>query len=171
MKPDLDLQLQVVLRSLQEVVMPAIDPDNKPANEQIGVCLHNLNIVRSRMPYQRRFVRAELKDSIGFVEQMLAVLKDSEPELRQKLRDAVAQAAAALNDADIDTQELSELVSTLRSLTSQSLQQLGDHPDYPEIEKLGIAMSEIQLNKARAWFINCGIESAPEQIPSLDEAI
>jgi hypothetical protein len=171
MKPDLDLQLQVVLRSLQEVVMPAIDPENKPANEQIGVCLHNLNIVRSRIPYQRRFVRAELRDSIGFIEQIIAVLKDSEQELQQQLKNVVSEAAAALADADIDTAELSDLVSSLRTLTSQSLQQLASHPDYGVIERLGIELSEIQLSKARAWFINCGIESAPEQLPSLDDAI
>ena len=79
MKPDIDLQLQVVQKALTDIISPAIDPDNQPANEQVQLCLHMLAIVRSRMPFQRRFVRSELKNNLALLGSILECAAGSLP--------------------------------------------------------------------------------------------
>src|SRR3546814_16465351 len=50
MIPDLDLQLQVVIKALQDTVMPAVDPAHRMAIEQLGLSIATLSMVRERLP-------------------------------------------------------------------------------------------------------------------------
>src|SRR3546814_15487978 len=50
MIPDLDLQLQVVIKALKDTVMPAVDPAHRMAIEQLGLSLETLSMVRERLP-------------------------------------------------------------------------------------------------------------------------
>src|SRR3546814_17934705 len=50
MIPDLDLQLQVVIKALKDTVMPAVDPAHRMAIEQLGLSIATLSMVRERLP-------------------------------------------------------------------------------------------------------------------------
>jgi hypothetical protein len=171
MKPDIDLQLQVVLRSLNDIILPAIDPENKPANEQIHLCLHILNIVKKRVPFQRRFVRSEIRDSVDLLTEILSLLNSGKEAIEQRVRQVIDSANQAMADADVDTEALAEHVALLRTTTSQVLQELIEHPDYPAVEQKCIALTKAQLDKARSWFVDCGIESDLSQVSELDKII
>src|SRR3546814_19527781 len=50
MIPDLDLQLQVVIKALKDTVMPAVDPAHRMAIEQLGLSIATISLVRARLP-------------------------------------------------------------------------------------------------------------------------
>ena len=44
------LQVKIVLKALTDVVLPAVDPNNKLAQEQARLCIGTLQIMASRLP-------------------------------------------------------------------------------------------------------------------------
>ncbi|MCK9285355.1 MAG: hypothetical protein M0P39_13860, partial [Rhodocyclaceae bacterium] len=54
------LQVQTVIKAMTDVVLPAVDPNNKLAQEQARLVIGMLHLVMQRQPLMYRYDRDEL---------------------------------------------------------------------------------------------------------------
>ena len=58
MRPD--PQIKSVIKAMNDVVLPAVDPQNKLAQEQVRLCMGLLGLMAKQLPLQFRFDCDEL---------------------------------------------------------------------------------------------------------------
>ena len=65
MIPEIDVQLAAIAKSLTDNVLPAIDPANPMAVEQMHLALATLGLVRQRLPDLHAWLRRDLADNLA----------------------------------------------------------------------------------------------------------
>lgn len=151
MVPSLDLQLQAAIKALSDTVVPAVDPADKMAAEQLHLVIASLGMVRERMPVQRRFIRRLLEDAVALAEAVNATEDDS------GLAEAVTAARAALADPKLEAHELEAIRAKLTSMTVRLIAAAGGEG----LDRFGGAVargSKMPLDRLRAWSIMSGFE-------------
>lgn len=56
MTPDIDVRLQSVVKAIEQVVLPAVDPSNPLAREQAAVAIGHLQMIRAQWQYLTDYV-------------------------------------------------------------------------------------------------------------------
>ena len=100
MVPDPDLQLKMVIKALSETVTPAVDPNNKVAQEQLHLAVATLGVLRSRLPMTRRYYRALAQDAIALARELEKATGASKPlgAAIDAVSNALADPALPVND-------------------------------------------------------------------------
>lgn len=162
MVPDTDLQLQVVLKALREVVMPAVDPANGVALEQLHLAIVTLDLVRSRLPLRHARIRQELRNARALAGEVSAAgggggLAEAILEAETLLLDPEA------NEATLDATRL-RILSAVEDAVAVSN---GDRA----IARAVIAATRPQTDLARAWCLPAGFDVDPQDLPALDSLL
>jgi hypothetical protein len=171
MVPSIDMQLQSVIKSLVDNVVPAVDPANKTATEQVQLGIAILNIVRDRLPLTRRFARAELTDKIDVADRLTAALSASGISDAANLKSLAAASRALLLDPVCDTNNLERQSFALNNAISIAI------ANAQETESASVVMDIVLSNSAnhawrlRSWFLAAGYEINPRAIPAIEELI
>jgi hypothetical protein len=170
------LQIRTAIKALTDVVLPAVDPDNKLAQEQVRLVIGALAIVAQRMPLVYRYQRAELDRFIVLAETLQTQTQDI-PESAEALRaltTAVVSAKDVLDRARADPTELEEAIRDLRDyvgalITAAYSQGAGARSK--AISTTVTAHAKQQLLRERAWLIGQGWEADPGSIPPIETLI
>ena len=109
MNLDLDVQLQVALRALEDTVAPALGGAEKHVLEQFHLALLTLRFVHSRLPDMRRYARMELDACLVLARDSIAAAGSA-----PALADAVAAAEVARADPVADTAAIEQAARRLR---------------------------------------------------------
>ncbi len=136
------IQLQSIMKSMKDNVLPAIDPTNKLALEQAKLILGMLNIMSQRMDLEYRYDRDELERIIGFAAflQRQAKVGPGTKAAQQALASASARGADVLDRARAEPSELVETIKTLRARVGAVVQAIcaeGD-PESKEALREGV---------------------------------
>lgn len=160
MVPDLDLQLQVVIKALRDTVMPAVDPAHRMAVEQLGLSIATLGMVRSRLPLLNL---REWQDLANAITLGRAVLADA-PSI-------------AVNDALKEAETLRELAcpapearpAATRAILSavSAAVKTADDQLAATLMRTVVEYSQPALDLARAWGKSAGFEPDPDQVPEV----
>lgn len=164
MVPSLDLQLQAAIKALSDTMRPALDPANKMAAEQLHIVIASLAMVRERLPVQRRFIRRLLEDAIALAEAVNVT------ERHDGLTASVAAARAALDDPELEADELESTRAQLTSVTVQLIQSAGAEG----LGRFGAVVARgtrISLDRLRAWSAGSGFEPDQSAVKSLQTLI
>jgi hypothetical protein len=170
------VQLQSIMKSMKDNVLPAIDPNNKLAAEQGKLILGMLNVMSQRMHLEYRYDRDELERLIGF-----AALLHRQPErgpdtkaALQALASVMARAANVLDRAKAEPSELVDAIKTLRANAGAVVQAIcaeGD-PESKEAVREGVlANAKEQLLRERSWLVMQGWEADPSELPPIEGLI
>ena len=170
------IQLQSIMKSMKDVVLPALDPGNKLALEQGQLIMGMLSILSQRLPLEYRFDCDELgrllEMSRRFGEQArgggetTAALK--------ALAASTAHAADVLERARAEPGEVYQAVKELRAKTSDVVQSVfkdGETASRTAVRKSVLATAAEQLQRDRAWLIGQGWEPDPNSIPPIESLI
>jgi hypothetical protein len=163
MVPDADLQLQVVIKALQETVAPALDGTNRLAVEQMHLSIATLTMLKSRLPLLHGAARQELANAVTLA---TAASSASGGAARDGLYAAVESAQGALGDSAIATSELAVRKSELLAATSTFIEAHGAMT--VDLLRAVVTASKPQFDLARAWCIGAGFEPDPQEVPPLD---
>jgi hypothetical protein len=159
MVPDIDLQLQVVIKALESSILPALDAANPQAAEQCQLALATLAFVRQRLPLHRRLVRKELADNLALAQSLCGA---------HDFTASTDCARSALEDAELDSAELAEVNATLLAELSAAVEaSAGDR----EVAQRVIAAYKDRGERARAWFLPAGFELDEASIPTLNSLL
>lgn len=162
MVPDTDLQLKVVLKALREVVLPAVDPANGVALEQLHLAMMTVDLVRGQMPFRHQRIRQELRNARDLAAQVadaggsgIAV-------------DLIAEAEAALGDPEGSEAALDAIRLRILSAVEEVVATSGGKA---EIARAVIAATRPQTLLTRAWCAPAGFEVDPQHVPPLDSLL
>lgn len=158
MQPDIDAQLSIVRNTLQQVVLPALDPANKPAGEQLQLSIKTLDACLALLPYRRKFVREQLKLGIAMADELLAVLRDEKNAAITALTEANRAAQNAYGDVDLDTEDLSRMIREILARTNDVVVASKQSPLYPMLSKTILQRSAPLVALSRAWCSDTGLE-------------
>lgn len=170
------LQVKIVLKALTDVVLPAVDPNNKLAQEQARLCIGTLQIMASRLPVAFRYDCDELGRMIALAGNLaeaaagksvdadaLAALGAS----RAKAADTLDRAKAAPEDIEQASFELRERIGALIPL----LYSANDLDTLKDVGKLITENAREQLIRDRSWLIGQGWEPDPKAIPPIESLL
>jgi hypothetical protein len=161
MVPDLDLQLQVAIKALRDAVVPAVDPSNRAAVEQLHLAIATLAMVRQRLPLAHRFARRQLEDALTLADALSALVPAA-------LTAEAAAAHAALASAEADTAELEAACRDLNEATVAVIARAQDGPARQAIDRAVLRASARPIERGRAWCLPAGFEPDPASVKPID---
>jgi hypothetical protein len=170
------IQLQSIMKSMKDNILPAIDPNNKLAVEQAKLILGMLSIMSQRMDLEYRYDRDELERTLGFAAFLGRQSADGHEikAAQQELASAAARGADVLERAKAEPSELVEAIKTLRATAGAVVQAIcaeGD-PDSKEALRGGVLTNaREQLLRERSWLIMSGWEANPSEVPPIETLI
>lgn len=170
-----DIQLRAMIKSLSDAVMPAVDPNNKLAVEQLQLTIGLLAMMEQRMPLQFRFDCDELERLLGFANEL-----GQQPGGKDASAALTEVAAAAESGSDVlgrakaDPAELLETVRRLRATCGKAVDAIyreGDAASRDLLKKTVLSISGEQLLRDRSWVSTQGWEPHPESIPPVEQLL
>lgn len=170
------IQLQAVIKALSEVVLPAIDADNKPAIEQAKLSIGLLSLLAEQLPVQFSFDCDELARLIatGRVLVESAAGGAATQTAAAALGDALDRATATLDGARSGPAKVVGTVRRLREATGTLVTEAhadGTAEARAAIDRAVLAMSAEQLLRERALMRMQGWEPDPKAIPPLADLL
>lgn len=172
-----DLQIKTILKAMNDVVLPAVDPDNKLAQEQVRLCMGLLGLIAKQLPLQFRFDCDELSRLTAFSSELQRIVGDGGSQTRAALANlekVTAASTALLERAEVAPMQIEQAVRDLREVTGSLISTVfrdSDEATQDRVQKATLAMSREQLLRERAWVITQGWEPDPKVVPPIEELL
>ncbi|MDH0639344.1 hypothetical protein N5O88_09740 [Pseudomonas sp. GD03721] len=166
MRPD--IQIQSMIKAMTDTVLPALDPENKLAQEQARLVLGMLALMRRQLPIQFAFDCDELQRLIELSQALRAL--DIEAADEALLQDET-QALNVLAGARTSPADVLASVRHLRSVIGQRvtrLYALADGDARARLQQLVLRSTREQLQRDRALLVQQGWEPDPDALPSIE---
>lgn len=167
-----EIQIQTAIKAMTEVILPALDPQDKVAAEQGQLVVGMLALLGRQLPLQYRFDRDELTRLHALTVALRG--QDSRQEGTQDafagLDSAKAAAEDVLGRARAEPEELQESIRQLRHAASAAVRAVFDTDDADTraaVRSSVMAMSEQQLLRDRSWLLMQGWEPDPQAVPPI----
>ncbi len=165
--------LRAALKSLKEVVAPAVDPANPLAVEQLRMVCSFLGMVCEQLPLRGERIRFDLRSAIGLAEALtpaaMACGDDVATALAAALTPAVALAAAP-GAAEGDIQQATARLGAASSALIRASAGCDEH-DRALVERAVLANAKPWLDVQRAWFAPVGFDSEASRLLTLAGAL
>jgi hypothetical protein len=163
-----DGALQAAIKALEHAVLPAVDPADPLAGEQLRLVVGYLRLLRQRLDRVEERARFELEHYRALATLLLDDARAQGGEIAQRFDGALAQAGAATRPAAVRdaAAALAGAVSGLVRAAAQS-----DPERRRRIEHAVARHSRRWVDAQRAWFAPLGFELRPAQLPALDDAL
>ena len=165
-----DNALLASIKALDNVVRPALDPNDPLASEQLHLVTGFLKFLRTRLPHWHSRHLFELEHYRTMAEHVLNDAQSVSTDLSGRLEAAISKAKAvehqdkaALSEIRSHVAELSMTISALVRSAADS-----DTEVRERIEKSILAHSKKWVDMQRSWFAPQGFELHPEELPPLD---
>lgn len=170
------IQIQSMMKSLVDVVLPAVDPTNKLAQEQGRLILGMLTLMSKQLPPQYRFDCDELVRLTAFAAELrgLAQRGPDTAAARSELERVHHQAQALLDTARVSPEAIEQAVRRLRAATGALVTGVyrdGEAGAQHKVEGAVLAMSREQLLRDRAFVAAQGWEPDPAALPPIEELL
>ena len=173
MAPDIGVRIATMLRALEEVILPAIDPEHKPAIQQVRLCILNLQMIAAQHDKAYHLAITELHMFAALMLRLHETARSIvEPDLCAHLDSAVADEmnnlrTPAFGRIEAATQRYRELADAI--LESPRLK--ANAVARQHVIEAVMAHSAEEAIMRRAWSALAGMESDPDALPSLDTII
>src|SRR5438067_11718221 len=174
MRPD--IQLKSSIKALSDVVLPAVDPNNKPAQEQARLVIGLLTMMAEQIPLQFQFDCDELqrliKSARAVGETVAGTPAAGAPAAA--LSDATTVATRVLEGVGSAPADVEQAVRDLRATLGETITQVyrnGDASSRAAVRTTVLDMSKEQLLRERSWFLMQGWEPHPEEVPPIQSLL
>ncbi|MCX7062470.1 MAG: hypothetical protein NTZ11_16480 [Gammaproteobacteria bacterium] len=169
-------QIPALIKSLTDVVLPAVDPANKLALEQGQLVVGMLHLMAQRLPLQYRYDRHELVSYVALSDQLLtqAATITEAAAARQALTEAAADARALLARAGAEPAEIEAANSLLRERVGALITAAATTADAAALRSINTTVmthAEAQLLRERAWVALQGWEGPAAALPAVETLI
>jgi hypothetical protein len=165
MRPD--IQIQSMIKALTDVVLPAVDADNKLAHEQTRLVIGLLGVMSKQIPLQFQFDCDELSRLLDFATELQRASGAEQPELAQHQE----KGSQVLDRAKADPAEVVNAVRALRTSTGAVISDVfrgADTQVQDRVQKTVLAMTSAQLLRERSWLLSQGWEPDASAIPAIE---
>lgn len=175
--------LRAAIKSLKDVVAPAVDNANPLAVEQLRMVCGYLAMVCERLPWRGERVRFELDHAIGLARELTEATGTDAGEAGLAMKAALLPANRLRQDPrarelDIEsaTAELNAAIAAVVRHRRGSGSESGDRSRVDDVsrqtvERTVLAHSKAWLDVQRAWFVPLGFDSESTSLPSIGDAL
>jgi len=164
-----DIQLRSMVKAMIDVVLPAVDPDNKLAQEQARLIIGTLQLVAKRLPIAYRYDRDELERYVALSRDLVAQVGPAlGGQAISDLEQLAARGSDVLDRARAEPAELEQAIFDLRDSVSGLIlaaRNVTDPETRARLRKLILASSKVELDRERALVVDMGFEPDPAKIP------
>jgi hypothetical protein len=171
-----ELQLATMMRAMQQVVIPAIDPKNQLAMEQAQLITGMMALMAQQLPVQFQFDRDELQRLLDSSQRLL-VLGGSNGDVTETvgiLAKASQRAAQVLQLCTVDPARLTDAVHSLREAIGNVMTAVAAQADQAllvAVESEILELSKQQLLRDRALLALQGWEPDAKTLPTIGELL
>ena len=170
-----EIQIQAMIKAMVDVVLPAVDPEQKMAQEQARLVIGTLGLIASRLPVAYRFDRDQLDRYVSLSRELVALDKaDGGGQTVSKLESLAERGADVLQRARAEPAELESTVFDLRAEVSSLLQSLhkSSSPEkWNKVNRLILDASRMEIDRERALVVAMGFEPKPGSIPPIESLL
>ena len=170
MQPGFDLRIRSMMKALSETVLPAVDPANKAAIEQLHITLGSLSLLREQVDYAYAFEIADLRDMATIIAGLPALAGPVSDQTRTVVADAEALALGdptsltRLQDANYGLRAAiaEEIAAAYQRLNSAATARL---------DKWLLKNAARQIGRERAFVAGTGFDVFPETLQPIGELL
>jgi hypothetical protein len=175
MGPDFAANVTSAIRSMEQTVIPAVDPKNSAAQEQAYLVLYHLRLFLDQHKHLLSFRLQEISDFHALTSLLIekAHLKGVElGAAGEKAAIALSTSAQYLELRIPRYDDLAAAAQGLREVADQIVVHLRDQGGSDLLKSLGadellLAVSGRDEARARAWVKALGMDPSPDDIPAL----
>ena len=170
------LQIQSMIKAMTDVVLPAVDPANKLAQEQSRLIIGTLHLLAQQLPLQFRFDCNELSRLLklaGALQQAAQGGRETSACV-ETMMSAASAAGRTLGLAKAGPEAIELAVRDLRAATSMVVKVMyheGKDAAIKQVEGAVLAASKDQLLRDRSWVLAQGWEPDPAAVPKIQELL
>ena len=170
------LQIQTVIKALLDVVLPAVDPNNKLAQEQARLAIGMLHLVAQRQSLIYRYDRDELSRLLSLADTLQEQAR-ALPGAGNALHALAGSAEAGSDVLDRARAEPSELETAnfdLREKVGALITEIYANNDLGQLKQISATVmsnANEQLLRERVWLIGQGWEADPGALPGIESLI
>jgi hypothetical protein len=170
MIPDVDTQIQAVVKTLQDTIQPALDQHNSVAREQLQLAIATLGIVRDRLPMLHRYLRRDLEDNVALGRKLLPIVATA-ATTGAALQTETQNGDAVLTDPRNGPAELQSQSRLLRAAIAALPAACADADTQAAVDRLILQSSKAMLDRGRSWAKPMGFEPDPTAVGELQELL
>jgi hypothetical protein len=167
-----EISIHAMIKSLTDAVLPAVDPSNKLAVEQLQLTIGLLSMMEQRLPLEFKFDCDELRRLLAFADELKTHTAGNAAFAEFS---ASADAGAdVLRRAQADPAEVLAAVRRLRAsggALAAAAYREGGSATRAAIMKSVLSMSGEQLLRDRAWVSPQGWEPRPQDVPPITDLL
>ncbi len=171
-----EIALTAMMKSMKDVVIPAVDAKNDLAVQQAHLIVGLLTLLAQQLPVQFRFDRDELQRLLTCA-RGLSALRSDDPSIHaavQELDASRSTAEAVFERCTTDPAELTNAVRNLREATGALVTASSDGRDpaaLAMVETAVLALSREQLLRDRSLMLPQGWEPDPSAVPPIEQLL
>ncbi|RUT76909.1 hypothetical protein EHM94_17910 [Marinobacter sp. NP-6] len=169
MIPDIQLQLKAAIKSLRDNVLPAVDPHNELAQQQMQLAMATIEIAMNNLPAIHRVLRTDIEQHVLMAQDMEEVLAGTETGL--KLASLVHEAEISLQDPSLGFVQLQLAARMLRSGIGDVIAANAEGEAAEALEQIVLAHSDDSLALGRALNKPMGFESSPDDVSDISSLV
>jgi hypothetical protein len=164
MIPGFAIRLDSMSRALSSVIMPAIDPENRLAQEQAALMLGQLAMMSGQWDKVERYTELCHADLVSTAQ-----------ALNPEGGAVTAAAAQALSDTLSTAQTPSEAafrdISAMLERLVHAVDEDGNDSFRHQLHKEVLEFGKRQAFRDRAWFAACGFDVNAGELPTIEDLI
>lgn len=162
MLPGIDLRLRNMIKSIEDIVLPAIPNDQSLAREQARLIAGHLAIIKEQWRHAVRFEAGSLAALVDLAWALVPLVEEDQAALIHK----AAEATAHINWQDIDA--LNSSICAIGSAIDQVvLGEDGKRPLSRAAWDVILAYGEKDAHRQRTWFQGVGIDPDRAELGSV----
>lgn len=176
MTPDHTLRLTTLIRAMQDVVLPAIDPRNRLAQDQASIVVGNLKLLLDQCDKAYQYEWTELREYFDLVRALTDTLQGGAATAAARTdAQRVLAANGKLVALAVPTQaQLAARVRELKQTADDLLRAAyedGEPSARAAADQLVHAQAGRQLTRERVWFRKAGFELDATRLPSMEDVL
>ncbi|MCK9506232.1 MAG: hypothetical protein M0Q95_18880 [Porticoccaceae bacterium] len=175
MVPNTTMRLGAVLKTIDDIVIPAIPEDKKFAREQLALIQKSIALVKDQIINEYGFMIRDALDCFRLADELAAIMPENEP-MRANLL-AQKQQGAEFIPTQIPNRQATEdflrsfkkvLEDTVDASLSAEPQSSDEQERRRKIIRAVLEHSERQTIRERAWVVDTGFDTDPDSLPSIE---
>lgn len=162
--------LNAARRSMEEMILPALETANPLAREQGQLVIQALSFIEKQLPYLHAKDRAEMLGYAAIAREVLTInLAGADQAAATALQRALEAADRLAEDTNPPDQALQQATTQLTDALGALTRSLGGLPEQNKmrVRKAIILGSERVLDIHRAFFLPTGFDKAASTLPPL----
>lgn len=164
-----DIQIQSMIKAMIDVVLPAVDPEHKMAQEQARLVIGTLHLIAKRLPLAYRYDCDELNRYVVFARELIDEMGDQlGVDCVAELKRLATVGGEVLDAARADPPEIEATIFELRAAVGHVIQEVNARASADvkkALRRRVLDMSKHELQRELALVIDMGFETDPDKRP------